>query len=762
MAESDQNVEQRGTREPSIRTGVPLQERLYGWWIGLPERTQAWLRALAVLGLYTLITVVVTWPVAKHLSDGLPGVGGDELVKTWRFWHVKEALLRGQNPAHTSTLAYPEGHTSRLMAAMLVLPVAFLPVTLIGGPVLAYNLAFLLSFILTGYVGYLLCKDIAGEEIAALLGGLILMLMPLRVAQLFEGHVEFASFYLPLLYMLLLRRTLIELSARRAILAGVALALAALLQLTLPLYVLLPWTAIYVLVYLAKRAPSFWDWSHWRALLIAAGVTLVIVAVFFVPLAVLLADPPDYVEANNQIWFSADLLSLITLPLTQPILRRLDLIPVWAENILQTAPHEKTAYVGIVPLALALIGWRREVDEKRAWLLAAALAAVLALGPFLSVGGELMQVVSDRRVSYIALPYLLLEQIPVINAGRTPGRFNAIVGITLGVLAAQGGAALAGRLTRRVWLVVAALAGAFITVEYALMWPYVWRDVTPPAGVAALAETPPDGAIADVPVTLASAVTQGMFYQTQHRWPMITGKVARELPNRPGLLEMVNWITLPVSAGRDIIPQIEPEAAGMVLSETGVRYVLFHRNLNRKPEPYEAHLESLFGPPVAADDLTALYAVEPTGNAPALVYALHGAGWGDVETWFGEPARWLNGPAKVIIYASQDLAGTLRFRALAGDRARQMAIRVNDSEERIVEVGAYGMYALLDVRLQAGYNVIALDAPGGCWPVTGDAHCYVGSQSIAAIPPEAEMCEMSAEPVARCLGVLVQAIEFVP
>jgi len=113
---------------------------------------------LIVLSAYLLLTILMTWPAALHLTTGIPGDGFDGWQNYWNLWWVKQALLvLKTNPFFTDMLYPPTGvsllfHTLNIFNALWTLPVQ-----LNFGLAVAYNSVVFFSFTLAGYGGYLLC-----------------------------------------------------------------------------------------------------------------------------------------------------------------------------------------------------------------------------------------------------------------------------------------------------------------------------------------------------------------------------------------------------------------------------------------------------------------------------------------------------------------------------------------------------------------------------------------------------------------------------
>ena len=65
-----------------------------------------------------LATLVLTWPLALHMTDALPDAKAadeDVLVNIWSFWQARAALVDGRGTLfHTPDLFYPNGTTLTL------------------------------------------------------------------------------------------------------------------------------------------------------------------------------------------------------------------------------------------------------------------------------------------------------------------------------------------------------------------------------------------------------------------------------------------------------------------------------------------------------------------------------------------------------------------------------------------------------------------------------------------------------------------------
>jgi hypothetical protein len=156
-----------------------------------PKVSHLWLALLA----YCLLTIVLTYPVAFTVPSAPAGnESGDRFEYVWALWWTKEALLDlHTSPANLTMLYYPYGAHHPLLLSDAFFIVACLPLVLLSGPVVAYNLYFLGSFVLTGFATYLLCYSVTRRRWPSFLGGVVFAFLPFRYLHGAEGHLNLLS-----------------------------------------------------------------------------------------------------------------------------------------------------------------------------------------------------------------------------------------------------------------------------------------------------------------------------------------------------------------------------------------------------------------------------------------------------------------------------------------------------------------------------------------------------------------------------------------
>ncbi|MBC7225575.1 MAG: hypothetical protein H5T59_15080, partial [Anaerolineae bacterium] len=268
---------------------------------------------------------------------------------------------------------------------------------------------------------------------------------------------------------------------------------------------------------------------------------------------------PDPAQARA---LSADLLAFVTPS---------EFHPLWGEAVRPLAERftastsERTVFAGFTVLALALAGLVRRPRRQGFWWLALATFVLLALGPVLHVAGETRLGPGGVEVP---LPYGLLPRlIPFMRITRSVSRFDVMVMLSLGVLAAGGLATLA-RARRRPALWGLAAIG-LVCLEF-LPAPYPISPPDTPAWYQDLAQEPGDFAILNLPMNWDRPGY--LLYQTVHGKRLTVAYISRNDPStlveRMGVLQQFRHL------GRDIIRQDLAAVAGTAFRYLNVRYLV--------------------------------------------------------------------------------------------------------------------------------------------------------------------------------------------
>jgi hypothetical protein len=658
----------------------------------------AWMRGHGLpLCIYSAMAIVLTWPLVTHLGVAFPSAPGESAQdlweKLWNIWWVGEALARGANPFYTDALFYPQGasllfHPLNLTSALMALPLRAL-----FGPIAAYNLVVLLSFVLSGYVIFLLARAHSCGRAGSLIGGLAYCASTFFFFHTRLSHLELIPMQWLPLYALALDGLLKPTDDRRplttdrrissvvkVLLAGLALLAVIFTSLYVALYAALL-TAVWVGWWFAQRLapspptplsphPAGRKRVDGDALLRLTAMILLVLAVvgptLLLPMAREMRQSSYMVaEIDVSARRAAAPADVILPPETHP-LRTILPLPIG-----QTGG----AFLGYLPLLLAIYGAIARPRAAARWIALGLLAWALALGP--------------------ALPfYQWLYALPPLQVARYPDRFLVLTLLAVAVLAALGADALLSRLqiadrrsqmtrhatlplnqakrhiTHHISKVAAVLLLASIFLE---LYPGPTPLTTPFDNpfYHTLARDPGRFSVLELPITRNNSAWLAMYAQTIHGHPILDGALARPTPRVPfRKLTLMRQLEKP-----DTVADIAVEPPGTrqaALRFFGLRYIVYHREDGEGPvvPPTAEALSRVAGVPVRqvyADERLVAYRIDmPEGPATLPVVATIGEGWYDLETPGPEGHRWIApGGGAVQLYAPQDEMVTLRLKLVA-------------------------------------------------------------------------------------------------
>ncbi|MEN9937784.1 MAG: hypothetical protein RLZZ387_4363 [Chloroflexota bacterium] len=185
-----------------------------------------WRPHVLALGVYALLALVVTYPMPLRLLDSIaanqPG-SVDGFLGIWNIWWTARALTGLRDPFFTPLLFHPQGLDLFWQTLSLPQGLLALPVTLALGPLPAYNLLILASFVLGGYAAFLFVRYVTGSAPAALVGGAVYALAPFHLQKVIDGQLEVASIQWVPLYLLALHALLDRPRPWLALLSGLLL-----------------------------------------------------------------------------------------------------------------------------------------------------------------------------------------------------------------------------------------------------------------------------------------------------------------------------------------------------------------------------------------------------------------------------------------------------------------------------------------------------------------------------------------------------------
>jgi hypothetical protein len=395
------------------------------------------------------------WRLLPHPGRVVLGFGHDREIYIWSFAWWPHAIGSWTNPFFTHVIYAPSGVNLAWTASTPGLALAFSPITLLFGPVAAFNVAAVLLPAFSAWTAYLLCRQLTGSIWASTVGGYLFGFSTAILRQQLYGHLNLTGvFLLPIIALVLVRYLEAELSAR-----GLAWRLGVLLALQLWISTEL---ALTLTVFLALGLVlAFWLLRDMRPRLrsslvpIAAGYALG--AAFAAPLvvyALLGFVSGSFIDVGVG---GTDLLNFVV---------PTRVIGVGGSSFdsvtANFGPAGSSAYLGLPTLLIVAAYALRGRRAAGARFLVAALvtSALLALGTRLQVDGQKL----------IALPWSAATHLPGLN-NAPPFRFSVYVSLAAAVIAALWTATTKGRIYARPYVLPALAVAALV--------PAVWRSSYP-------------------------------------------------------------------------------------------------------------------------------------------------------------------------------------------------------------------------------------------------------------------------------------------
>jgi hypothetical protein len=429
---------------------------------------------IAVLLLFAVLSLVLTYPLALHLADAVED-RQDALLNVWIMaWDGHQVL---SDPLHLfdANIFHPYPRTLAYSELLLGNGLLALPLTAASGnPVLGYNVALLLSFVLSGFGTYLLVRKLTRSPAAGWVSGLIFAFSSYRMTNLAQAQL-LTTQWLP--FALLGLILLMEHPRPRYVATFViffclqalsSFYYAILLALTVVGLVLWEWVAGEH--GMSRLGVPGWFRAQRRAnlaLLVAAACCTLGILPFALPYFQVQRDLGFERSLADSEPFSASLRQYVMVP-PQSVVHG-QWLPSDDAPIAGGYPVD-ALFPGIVALVLSAWGLIRGRGRIRWFFLTLLLVSFL-----LSLGPRLYLAPGQPAGLGVALPYAWLYAIvPGFKALRAPVRFDVLVMLSLSVLAGLGVAALVRRgdgrsssLAPASWLLLLTT----LVVAGSLVWP---------------------------------------------------------------------------------------------------------------------------------------------------------------------------------------------------------------------------------------------------------------------------------------------------
>jgi hypothetical protein len=158
---------------------------------------------LAILGVYTALSLLMFANVWQNPGTELPGVAGDPNQMAWFLSWTPYALSHGHDPFFTTHLNYPFGVNLAWNTTMPILGLLSWPVQKAFGEIVTFNVLMTLAFATSAWTAYLAINRYVPWRVAAFAGGLFYGFSPYMTAQAW-AHLNLVFMALPPLIFLVL------------------------------------------------------------------------------------------------------------------------------------------------------------------------------------------------------------------------------------------------------------------------------------------------------------------------------------------------------------------------------------------------------------------------------------------------------------------------------------------------------------------------------------------------------------------------------
>ncbi len=577
-----------------------------------------WQKNWLILLAYAALAVGLTHPMFWNITRGAYGQEGhDVLHYVWQLWWVKYALLTlHQLPSNVTALGWPYGIYHPLLFVTPYIDLLGLPITLLSRSFTTYNVHVLTSFTLSGFTAYLLTYNITGQRWAGFIGGIIFAFTAHRWAHAFTGHLYQITIYWGPIFAWAMWRFVRQPNKKWGLWAGFSAGIVALTHVMHAAYWLLPVALVLLIWGWRSCAPATPNW--WRGVVTGGlwgSLPLALLAgPFYGYFFATLGQTEGDLEASGIVANATDLLAFLTPAPDNPFWR--SVLPQLGQLLPPVDLDESVAYIGLAALALAAVGFfgarRRETTP---WLWLALLTALLSMGPFLKIGGQVVSfTVGDTR-SYIPLPYAVLANIPPLSWGRTTGRLNETLMLAVAVLSAYGAAYLLNRFGFRLWVKAGLLLlAAFFVAESMVVFPFTRAtpQISPWYWQAQAAAANAAGGVLDLPLRNKEEVNRAMFGQTFHTRPIIGGYIHRRFQQVEYGQHLADLLFRPAAPVPAFRPPTDDERLA-ALSTLKISTVILQKDMvDRDIDAMQVEfVEHLLGRPAYEDEYIRVFQVPP-------------------------------------------------------------------------------------------------------------------------------------------------------
>ena len=601
------------------------------------------LRIVFVTGILLLLSCAWSWPLVLHPRSTVVHDTGDPLLVTWILWWTSHTVPL--SPAWWNAPAfYPSPGVLAFSENLLSLAPLTAPIIWIAhAPLLAYNVAFLASFVLSGLAAYFLTFVVTRSHAGSFVAAIAFAFAPYRLSH--TQHLQLLSSYWMPVAVAALHLFVERPSWRWAILFSAAWVLQALAS-GYYLFFLSTFAAVWTAWFLPGRV-SLPDARKLAIAWLAGAVLLAPILLGYRSIQASYGFRRSPVEMIN---YSADVLGVFSAAPDS-----------WLWSWLHSSVgSESEQFPGLTLILLVILGWRKTgtvpvsdfretgtvpvsglrenvgksaVLEKRAspfprggqssfwfYLGTAVLMWTLSLGPVPRVGGTAIGIPG---------PYALLAVLPGFDAIRVVARFWMVAVMCLAVAGSIAVARIRSPRTRTIVMTLATLG------LLADAWPRTFRIISVPA-----MRVTSSSARVRLGLPLHETETETMYGAIAQARPVFNGYSGYAAPQHAALRDLLEHHDDRILARLTAREPIE-----VIVESAGDANGVWNAFVRRQPgtqltsagpdwTAYELPVSNAVAPPVPTGPLLQVAAISTSHNLPDINAVLDN----DLDTrWHTQP-----------------------------------------------------------------------------------------------------------------------------
>lgn len=700
--------------------------------------------------LYVLITLfMVCVPIGFDFTTRYIGSGEVVLWSNYFWWFDYSLTHLLANPLHNSYLFYPIG----LDMIDCILPlILFVPVTHFFGSVVSYNLYVLLSFILAAYGMYLLGDYLLEDKYVAFISGIIFAFSPFHFASAI-GHLHTLSIMWIPFFVLFLFKMSEEPKQLNTLLCGIFFSVIALTSWTIAVM-----ASIFLLVYLIINRKLL-DKKYSINLIIFCAISFVIMSPgLYLMLENYLNNEHIIKSIGDFVYNSADILGFVIPSPLHPFLGGIS-----SNNIIYSQLNgnysENIVFVGYIVIILSIIGFVhcRKDHNAKLFITSLCLFFILSLGPVLHIGSQWK--FTEMNLT-IMLPGVITSYLPILNMIRVPSRYDIMVMFCLAIIAGYGIKSIFVKynINKTARMMLSASLALIILFEFsAVMFtmevvpiPNFYHNISniSNGGDQSIIELPIIRSGLECIDPYGSVMVNYYEYQKVHHKKLFGGYFDRLNPIFAQFAQSDPVISFLYSGQEDIFLEPISRPLSYLRDKYGVEYVVLHENL-LSPEILNRLIRYLGNSHIIDNSVSSdRLIIYPTKNLNELDKTkstenilLHlGDGFNDIENFIGNPTRWMQSDATIIVDTPENRTVNLRFQVLSFYRPRTLEVYAGNELTLQSIVPTSFINATAPMRLTKGENIVRFHVPEGC-------------------ERPSDIKELNS-PDSRCLSVALQNITF--